>query len=210
MAYTPTSIANLALGHLGDRHIDDIDDANSTDAEIIRDYYDHSVALTFISNDWQWAQREAQLQRLPGAPVTRWSYYYQLPPAFSRPSVVCEDSEMRRTLDEIDGQWKIMSGKFATSAEDVFMHYVANDWDESAWVPHFAECVGLKLAALSAPRITHNQTQRTNLEKLFEDSVTMARITDGQFQTTRPRIIRSQWARDRFSRGVRSARPDIS
>src|SRR5262245_57347108 len=202
--YDKTAIANLALGHLGDRHITDYN-ASDSSAEIIRDYYDHAVKFAFEGADWQWAKREAQLQLLPTTPVTRYGYFYQLPPYFARVSIVSENASMQPTLDEGTDLWDIIDGMFATDAETVFMHYVATNWGESQWPSFFAEAVGVKLAALCCPRIIMSETKRQGLEDQFvKVALVNARVTDGQGQPGRPRIIRSQWRRDRFAQGFRT------
>lgn len=202
--YDKTAVANLALGHLGDRHITDYN-GNDTSAEIIRDYYDHAVKCAFEAADWQWAKREVQLQLLPTTPVTRYAYFYQLPPYFARVSLVSEHSSMLPSLDDGQDLWDIVDGKFATDAETVFMHYVATDWSEAQWRSFFAEAVSIKLAALCCPRIIMSETRRQGLEDQFvKTALVNARVTDGQDQPPRPRIVRSQWRRDRFAQGFRT------
>jgi hypothetical protein len=196
--YTETDIANLALGHIGDARISDLSDANDSRAEILNDNYDHAVAFVFATHEWHWARRDAELAQLPDAPATRYAYQFTLPPSFVRVANVSDNATMYPTSDD----WAVKNGNFCTNDAAVFMEYVASDWDESQWPAYFAEAVSVKLAALSAPRISHNMSARADLEDKF-DKVAMvkARVTDSQGQPPRQRIIRSEWRRDRFARG---------
>lgn len=206
--YTQTDIANLALGHLSDRRINDLSDTNDTNAEIIADVYEHAVGLVFVSHDWRWAMDAAQLQLLPTAPATRFGYAFALPPAFARPSNVSENFNMYPLSEE----WDVLGQQFRCNLATVFLEYVRDDWDESRWPAHFAEAVSVKIAALAAPRVSHNMQVRSDLESTFKNTtLPAARITDSQFQPARNRFIRSQWASDRFGRGMRNKpRPEIS
>lgn len=206
--YTQTDIANLALSHLGDRRINDITDTEDTNAEIIADNYEHAVGVAFGEHDWRWAMLDAELARLPTTPATRYAYQYGLPPGFARPSNVSEQSSMYPLSDD----WDIIGMKLRTNLATCFMEYISFDWDESIWPAHFAECVSVKLAALSAPRISHNMASRADLEdKFVKVTLPQARITDSQWQPARKRFIRSEWRSDRFARGFRNrARPDIT
>lgn len=206
--YTETDIANFALGHLSDRRINSLADTNDTNAEIVSDYYDHAVAYVYGKHEWRWAMQDAELARLPTAPVTRFDYQYSLPADFVRPCNVADNANMYPLSDD----WEILGLKLRTNLAQVFLEYVSNAWDESQWPAHFAEAVSVKLAALCAPRISHSISSRADLEDKFEKvALTGARVTDSQWQPARRRFIRSEWKTDRFARGIRNrARPDIT
>lgn len=206
--YTETDIANLALGHLGDRRINDLSDTNDTNAEVIADVYNHAVGVAYVAHDWRWAMDAAQLQLLPTAPATRWGYEYALPANFVRPSNVAETFDMWPLSEE----WDVLGMKFRCNLATVFLEFVANHWDESQWPAYFAEAVAVKIAALAGPRITHNMGVRAEMERLYANTALVsARVTDSQFQPARRRIIRSEWKADRFGRGFRNRlRPEIS
>lgn len=206
--YTETDIANMALGHLSDRRINSLEDTNDTNAEIVGDNYDHAVAFVFAKHEWRWAMLDAELAQLPSTPTTRFDYQYSLPSEFVRPCNVSENATMYPLSDD----WEILGLKLRTNLRQVFLEYVSSHWDESQWPAHFAEAVAVKLAALCAPRVSHNLSSRADLEDKFEKvALPGARVTDSQWQPARRRFIRSDWKVDRFARGIRNrARPDIT
>jgi hypothetical protein len=205
--YTETDIANLALGHLGDRRINSLDDTNDTNAEIVDDNYDHAVGFVYAAHEWRWALMDAELAQLPDPPTTRFTYQYTLPANFARLANLSENSTMYPLSDE----WEIIGLKLRTNLRQAFIEYVSTHWDESQWPAHFAEAVSVKLAALCAPRISSSISSRADLEDRFnKTALPGARVTDGQWQPARRRFIRSDWKVDRFARGIRNrARPDI-
>lgn len=206
--YTQTDIANLALSHLSDRRIEDINDTNDTNAEIIADNYEHALGYVFGKHDWRWAMLDAELARLPTAPTTRYAYQYSLPSEFARISNLSDNNTMYPLSDD----WDIIGLKLRTDHAAVFIEYVSSHWDESVWPAHFAEAVAVKLAELCAPRITSNMNTRAAMEGKFEKvAMPQARVTDSQWQPARRRFIRSEWKTDRFTRGPRNrVRPDIT
>lgn len=206
--YTQTDIANLALSHLGDRRINEIDDDNDTNAEIVADNYNHAIGYVFGAHEWRWALLQAELAQLPTAPVARFSYQYALPSEFVRPANVSESQTMYPLTDD----WDIIGQHLMTNLGTVFLEYVSSHWDESQWPAYFAEAASVKLAALCAPRISHNMSSRADLEdKFVKVALPQARVTDSQAQPARRRFIRSEWAGQRFARGIRNRpRPDIS
>jgi hypothetical protein len=206
--YTQTDIANLALSHLGDRRINDIEDTNDTNAEIVADNYLHAVDFVFESHEWRWALKQAQLALLPTTPVVRYAYQYSLPSHFARLANLSDSALMYPLSDE----WDIIDQKLMTNLGVAYCEYVSSHWDESIWPAFFAEPVSVKLAALCAPRVSHSLSSRADLEdKFIKQILPAARVTDSQWQPARKRFIRSEWRQQRFARGPRNRpRPDIS
>lgn len=195
MSYTQTLVANICMGHLGDREIADIDDSFDPDAITLKEKYAHARDTILTAHDWKWAKRVVELQRTPATPTVRYTYTYSLPSGYARLVNVSKYSTMEPQLDEFD----IVDGKLTTDAENVFMEFVANDWSEAVWPPHFADCVGLKLAILTCNKITHNMVNKVELNKtLMREALPYARSVDSQGQPARQRFIRSNWTRARF------------
>lgn len=197
MAYTKTLIAKLAMGHLGDRDIADIDDQFDLDAQILKARYDHARDLVYTAHDWKWAKRSAQLQQKVTPPVVRYTYAYALPNDFARISNISEFDDMRIPLDE--SGWDISGGELTTDVGYVFVDYVSNNWSEAVWPAHFAACVAEMLAEISCLKITHNE----GLKKMLGDhyakvTLPQGRSIDSTSQPARKTIITSNWQKARL------------
>ena len=190
MSYTKTLIANMAMVHIGDRDIADIDDQFDTDALVLKRFYIHARNAIYEAHDWKWAKRAVELQLLPAAPVVRYTRAFQMPSEFRRIANVSEFSDMRMQLNDFD----ISNGQFNCDVGFCHMEYVSSDWSEAVWPAYFADCVSLKLAALCAPRITHDSTAKQVLEKLLRDAtLPYARSIDSGSQPPNKRVISSPW-----------------
>lgn len=197
--YTKTLIAKLAIGHLGDRDIGDIDDQFDQDAVTLKTRYDHARDLVYLGHDWKWARRSAELQLLPITPAVRFDFAYALPPNFARLSNVARFEDMTGVLNDAD--WTISEGQLHTNEEAVFMDYVAKDWSEAQWPSYFAEAVALNLAEISCLKITHDRGLKGQLAKQFQQTVMpMARSTDSLAQPAQRRLVRSPWQEARAGR----------
>jgi len=196
MSYTQTLIGNLAMGHLGDREISDINDSQDLDAIVLKRYYAHAVRRTYESHDWIWARQNYQLQRRSETPVTRYAYAYAKPPHYRRLCNVSEYSDMRATIDEFQNA----DGDIQTDAETVFMEYVSGEWSEGIWPAYFADCVGVQLAIHAVMQLTHAKDVKADLMRMFKrETLPEARSVDSQGQPSRRRIIRSPWNEARMS-----------
>jgi hypothetical protein len=192
-----TSIANLALLHLGDRFIDDIDDADDSDANTLKKFYEHARDTVYEAHDWKWAKRALQLQLIATPPTVRYDYAYALPSHFRRLTNISQYDTMDPQLDEFD----IVDRTLTTNAGFAFLEFVASDWSEAVWPAYFSDCVGMKLAEMCCMRITHNTGQKRELASEFQKStLPYARSIDSQSQPARKRFIRSDWTRLRFGR----------
>lgn len=197
MGYTRTLIGKLAMGHLGDRDIADIDDQYDQDAQILKARYEHARDSIYVAHDWKWAKRSAQLQQKITAPTVRYTYAYALPADFVRISNVSEFDSMDPPLDEAG--WDIVDGELTSNSGYVFIEYIANNWSEARWPSYFAECVAQQLAEISCMKIVHNESLKQLIAKnLAQTTLPQARSVDSQSQPSRKTIVRSSWQRARL------------
>jgi hypothetical protein len=80
MSYSPTVIANLALGHLGvEKEIANIETENSQEARAMRRFY--QIALDEILEEFPWpfAKKTEALALVEEDPTTEWAYAYRYP-----------------------------------------------------------------------------------------------------------------------------------
>lgn len=196
MGYSRTQIANLAMSHLGDRFIANIDSDTDDDAIVLKSNYEHARNIVYEAHDWKWARRSAQLQLLPTAPTVRYDYAFALPPDFRRLANISQYETMIPALDD----YQATDARVVTSAGYCFMEYVASDWSEAVWPAYFADCVGEKLAEISCMRINHNVALKVELNKRFKnETLPYARSVDQNQAPPQQRFIRSNWAKARFA-----------
>lgn len=199
MAYTQTKIGQLAMGHLGDRDIENINDTLVADAVTLKNRYEHARDHCYEAHDWKWAKRSAALQLVPGTPTLRFTYQFALPPYFARIANVSEYSDMRVPMDA--SGWDISDGLFLTDAGFAHMEYVAKDWSEAKWPAYFADCVALKLAELACLKITHSVELKKALANDFAKVVMpQARSIDSTSQPAKQHAVTSLWQQSRLSR----------
>lgn len=195
MAYDQTLIANLAMGHLGDREIENIDSTTDRDAKVLKRFYTHAVHRTYEAHDWLWARDEVELARKNETPVTRYIYSYALPSHFRRVSNLSEYSDMRVALDA----WMLRTREIHTDAEHVFLEFVSSEWSEAVWPAYFADCVSVQLAMLAIMQLSHGKDVKQMLNQMFQrETLPYARSVDGQGQPSRQRFIRSPWTQTRM------------
>lgn len=195
MGTSPTAVANLAMSHLGDRAITNINSDVDGDAITLKANYEHARNLVYESHDWKWPRRSAQLQLLPTAPTVRYDYAFALPPNFRRLANISEYETMEPALDS----YQITDGMVVTNAGYCFMEYVASDWSEAVWPTYFTDCVAMKLAEICCMQINHNTALKVELEKTFRGTtLPYSRSLDQNLAPPQQRFIRSNWARARF------------
>ena len=73
-----TSIANLALAHLGQNQIMALSDDTAA-ARFCDTYYEQSRDEVLASHPWTFAMKRANLSALIAVPISEWEYQYQLP-----------------------------------------------------------------------------------------------------------------------------------
>jgi hypothetical protein len=205
MSYTQTLIMKLAMGQLGDRDISDASDIYDQDAVTLKTRYVHARNIVYLQHDWKWAKRDAELQRLPTEPDTRFTYAYALPPSFARICNVARFVDMTGVLDDRD--FDIANGTLRSNEEYVFMDFVANDWSEAQWPSYFADCVSVKLAEVSCLKITHDRGLKAQLAEMYQKTtLPMARSTDSTAQPFKRKLVRSEWQERRFGQGFTNLR----
>ena len=201
MAYSETYIANLALAHIGEWRVEDINEA-TTKGDILSEHYEHARNLVLGAHGWRRLMKQAQLQRRAEDPVGRFAYAYALPANCARIETVADTSEFEPPLD--GEYWSPIGPDILSGTDYLFLEYVANDWSVAVYPAYVVEAMGLKLAALVAPHFHGAAHTAAELDSEYEKvKLPRARTLDGSQEPSRP-LVRSRWRSARFSgRGYR-------
>lgn len=80
------AICNQAIGGVHGTRLQDIAALGGTskEANAMRDHYDAVVQFVFTMSNWHAFTAKAQLSKLSGAPINRWSAAWQLPADFMK------------------------------------------------------------------------------------------------------------------------------
>lgn len=138
---TATTIANLALGRLGNTTISDLTE-DSEPARACQVFYDQTRRAVLRSHRWNFAQDRAALVERATAPAFGWTKAFALPSDFIRVADVGE-SEHGDTISE---RFIIEGSSLLTDATSVNLIYVYDCSNVSLFDPLFVEVLSLKLA----------------------------------------------------------------
>lgn len=176
---TKTTIANLALAHLGDHRIDDFDEADPA-ASDIRDQWDITRLEGLSAYEWAHASKTVQLDRNGTAPVSEWRYAYDKPANWIRTNAVSDSSQFSRS--HVFRQWMDREGQIQTDAAAVYMDYVYDHTTVGAWPPWFVDLIAVSLALRINPKITTSQSHGQTLGDMKKMSLAIAKARDAQQQ----------------------------
>jgi len=178
---TRTDVVNLALREMGVDRIDDWTE-RSTEADVMRDVWDHAVRMFLARHEWQFAMKSTSLPRQNATPRTRFTYVYTMPGDYIRLGSVSANSTMRPVMHD----YQVTVEGFETDAASVFMEYVsdASDSPIGSWPPWAIDVLVVDLASLAASPMK-SETSRERLEQLRRDRMAVAKTLSSQHQPKR-------------------------
>lgn len=151
---SPVNICNIALAHIGDRRITQLDAAAQAANALVRlcaEYYDLSRRQALAAHRWSFAKKAAVLTRNPDA-VTLGNYQF----SHYLPTDRLRVMELVRGGPPVDGQpphysgkidhFKIVGEEVWTNNEYVAVEYIFDLTDPAKWPPHFQAAVARLLA----------------------------------------------------------------
>lgn len=112
-------------------------------------YPDFIVNLLSIY-DWQFASTKVQLARLSTAPLTEYTYQFQLPSDMIKLQKVYIDTGTGRTVVT---DYRLQDGKLLTNNDTIYIDYTRNV-AVSEFPPYFVEFAVLALASVLAIAVT--------------------------------------------------------
>lgn len=198
---TKTDLANIALGHLGEFRVMDIDEQTPS-AEHCRRMWVLARDKMLRARHWNFALHQASLAALATAPLFDWGYAYALPSDYL-------------LAVEVNGwvagtgaaQFEIMGGRLLTDAPYASLTYIRRIENPEEWDASFCDAFAYKLASLVAPSITSAQGLAQNLAQSAQMATLEAAGPDNL--ETRPRAVLattgSAWMAARL--GVTIGRP---
>lgn len=154
---TEADVVSLALSHLGEPGIENLETDNTVRAIKVRRQYEHSRDALMRGHPWNFAVTRATLTEAAEAPDFGPEYAYDLP----------TDCLRILTLNGIEAEtgqsfYTIESGKLLTDADEALVTYIRKVTDPTEWDANFVEAFALKLASDIALDITQS-TEKAGL-----------------------------------------------
>lgn len=195
---SPVDICNLALDHLKEAPISDIENPITPTEVICARWYDQSRKALLRKHPWNFATKRAALPQLAQAPAFEYSKQFQLPSDFLRLVAIGEFGTQKRYQLE-DG--KILTddiNSLFTDGGALPIRYIYNFTTVTGMDPLFIDLLAIELAMSISFQITGSNTRGQALMGLMKEMAPQAYAIDGQ---ERPpvRIERSKSIRARKS-----------
>lgn len=169
-------ICNLALGHLGKKRINALDEALA-EARECNLYYDHVRRIMLQSSDWTFAKKRQALAQTTADYVERWPYTYVRP---------TDALAIRRVLPpDVDPQYgrksipfEVREGKVYTVLSPAYCEYTCNLTEAARFSPLFVDALAYRLAYMIAPALTRSDKLQDRLERKADVALSLAITSD--------------------------------
>jgi hypothetical protein len=178
---TATQLANIALGHLGESRIANIDEL-SPQAEHCRRMWELARDALLRARHWNFALAQAILAPLATPPLLGRSYAYKLPTDYL---LAVEFNGLSAGTGEAN--FDLIGDTMQTDDATAALLYVRRETNVGKWDPSFCEAFGYKLAAYIAPSISSAQGVAERLTAAAEQIMLRAFGPDNL--ETRPRAV---------------------
>ncbi len=191
---TSTQLANIALGHLGEARIMDLEE-QTPQAEHCRRMWDLVRDGLLRQRHWNFALCRTLLAQEATAPLFDKAYAYKLPSDYLLAVEV-----NGRQAGTGEATFDLIGDTIQTNDETLALLYVRRETNVGRWDPSFCEAFTYKLAAAIAPSITTAPGFGEKLAQAAEMVVLRAFGPDNL--ETRPRAVLatvgSAWVRARL------------
>lgn len=184
-----TEICNLALGHLGQAHIDHIDEA-STEARECKRFYAAARDAALRGHDWDFARVRAQLAALAET-VPDWAFVYQLPADCLAPRWLVQADRNARPI-----RFRVEGRRLLTDQDSAVLAYTARIADVMLFDDSFIEALSYKLASHLALPLTEDLRRRQMMEQLFASALLTAKVDDANQDQSMPDWV-PDWIEER-------------
>jgi hypothetical protein len=176
MATSKTSIANKALGHLGQDPIIDLDTDVSVRGDAIREVYEETIDEVLRDFDWKFAIFRKDLNADSSYTAADYSYRYILP---TNPALL----KFLNIVDAPREKYALEGGYLYSNLSTVRLRYVGRVTDPTKFDATFVETLALKLAGVRGYKITGNQGLADNYLAKYEKTKLEAQSNDSQEKT---------------------------
>ncbi len=180
-------VVNVALRRIGSSRIVAFTD-DSASATVANDLFDEVLDDLLRQHAWNFATKRAKLAQLVSEPAFEFDHAYTMPADWIRTVSVHPNSEGAGTMfyreEQLDDKRVIV-----TSADEVFLRYIARVTDANLWPPDFRNAVSMTLARDFAIPLGNSNTMHVNFDKLSRSAIARARSSDamGSSPERRPR-----------------------
>lgn len=142
MALTETDITNMALGKIGSKRIDDLDEDTSLEAILCRIHFDQTRDSLIRSHFWRFASTRVALVQDGTDPAFEWDNQFILPDDFMRLKSIYEN----RFSDENYRSYALEGQRLLTNESTMEIRYIKKVTDVTEFDPLFVEVFILLLA----------------------------------------------------------------
>lgn len=166
-----TSVANIAMAHLGQEPITNIDADNNKRAKWARRRFDTLRDALLRSHPWDFATKLTSVAASTAVPAYGFGYRYTLPADFLR---------LVRLYQE-DALFRVRDGSIHTDlGAPLEFEYIYRNVVTTSWTDDFAEVMGLALAYAICLPITDDRQLRKELKEDFRLQLALAKGTEAQ------------------------------
>jgi hypothetical protein len=181
-----TGIVNVGLRLIGQQPITSLTDG-SPSANAANDIYEELRDDILRSHPWNFATKRVKLARSTTAPAFGFDYAYPLPSDWLRTMSVHNNDAGAGTIVFQEEQIGA-TGAIVTSADEVYLRYVARVTDPNLMSADFRRVLEYGLARDLAVPLASSNTLRAENSKEFTRAMSRARSADGMggFPQRRP------------------------
>jgi len=197
MSSGPTQIANLALNHVGEPPITDLNDDDNATANIVLVVYEPAIREMGRDHEWNCLKRRQDLPIVLPAPLFGFKFQYELPVELIRLlRLNGRDIRENTSLFEIEGRHLL------THADTAKIQYIAFDPDTTVYDTMFREALAVLIASKIAIQLRQDEALAARLFQTYKTvHLPAARKVDGNERNVAPYDPREQ-SRWRDSRVV--------
>lgn len=173
-----TSIANVAMRHLGENPISSIDE-DSENARLCKKYFNDAKATALEEYCWTWAKERHQLAADATAPAFGYDYQYLLPAnCVSVFWVGKNEVELKPSQP-----WQVEGDYILANVEAPIQIVMTCNKSSYARMPQYvAEVIGAQLAVCIAQVRKGSDTSLERMEGKYDKAVAMGKMKDRRKQ----------------------------
>lgn len=180
-------VVNVALRRVGAARITSLTEDDAS-AVVANDIFDEILDDLLRQHAWNFATKRAKLAQLTSVPDFEFDHAYKVPADWIRTVSIHPNSEGAGTMFYRE---ELINKKLAilSSADEVFMRYVARITDPNLWPADFRNAMSMTLARDFAIPLGSSNTMHANFDKLSRSAIARARSSDamGSSPERRPR-----------------------
>ncbi len=189
------SIANSALNKVGAKTITSLTDGTPS-ANFINDIFVEARRDLLRVHPWNFAMKLVKLPRLSETPGFSWTYGYSLPGDWVKTIGVFDNDAgtgtMAYEMGNMGDNQVVLS-----SAEDIYLRYVADIADANVMTADFRETFAFRLAKAAALGLTDSNSLYQLMSNSFDLQLLKARTSDG-LENPSKGFPRGSWITKRF------------